>query len=315
MTMQSRRGRAMAADTPRNRHYGHFYAFDEVVDDGRPLLLVHGNCQAESLRVMLEGRYGDEVATARLVPAHELSADDVPHLMRLLARARYLVTQPIVDGYRGIGVGSRQLLGAAPHVAAAVVPVLRWAGLHPSQAIVRTPAGDPPIVPYHDLRTVSACLRGGARPELTLARAAALRELSLAELTTRIEAHGALPVQDVLTRAGARTVHVINHPSNDVLEAVADRVAAHLGLGGPRAFDPGRVLLGGIVAPVGDAAAQLAGLERTRDDTDDVWRIGGMPVPDAEIEAAHRAWYAEHPQALADAARRHARALSLMEAA
>nr|WP_284289671.1 WcbI family polysaccharide biosynthesis putative acetyltransferase [Angustibacter aerolatus] len=34
-------------------------------------------------------------------------------------------------------------------------PVVRYAGLHPWQVIVRTDAGDPPVVPYHDLRTVA----------------------------------------------------------------------------------------------------------------------------------------------------------------
>jgi hypothetical protein len=43
-----------------------------------------------------------------------------------------------------------------PHATVVRWPVIRWAGLHPFQAIVRDPrdpSRDPPIVPYHDLRT------------------------------------------------------------------------------------------------------------------------------------------------------------------
>lgn len=316
-----------AQDTPRNRHYGDFYGLTQpdpsAVTDGRPLLVVHGNCQAESLRVLLDGRYGDRIRTARLVPAHELVEADVPHLLRVLADATYLVTQPVVAGYRGLPVGTSDLLAAAPHLRTAVVPVMRWAGLHPTQAIVRTPAGDPPVVPYHDLRTVAACRRTdaaasiadvvAARPTVSVVAVSALRDASLGELTRRIEAHHAVDVRDVFTRAGRRSAYVINHPTNDALVEVADLVAASLGLGAPREFDPGRTLLGSVVAPLNLDAAALAQVPVTDDDIDAVWRVQGVAVPDEDVAGAHVAWYREHPQALADAVARHGGLLDLME--
>lgn len=312
--------------TPRNLHYGEFYGLTDPVPtadpDGRPVLAVHGNCQAESLRVLLDGRYGDRIRTIRLVPAHELVADDVPHLHRTLAQAQYLVTQPVAPGYRGLPVGTEELLTAAPHVRSTIVPVMRWAGLHPAQVIVRTPAGEPPIVPYHDLRVIAACRRAGdhaARvtsadlPQLDERAVAALRDASLAELTRRIEAHGAVDIRDALTRPGRRSVHVINHPTNDVLVEVADRIAAALDLGAPREYDPGRSLLGALVAPMDERAAAFAQVPMSDDDVARVWQVRGQAVGEDELVAAHAAWYAEHPQALADAVRRHATLLEIVD--
>lgn len=41
--------------TGRRQHYAHFYGLAPLPSDDRPLLVVHGNCQAESLRVLLDG--------------------------------------------------------------------------------------------------------------------------------------------------------------------------------------------------------------------------------------------------------------------
>lgn len=293
--------------TPRNLHYGAFYDLAPI-DEGKPLLLVHGNCQAESLRVLLEGHFGHEVTTARLVPAHELSADDVPYLHRILRRASLLVTQPIVAGYRGLPVGTADLQQVAPQPATCVVPVLRWAGLHPTQAIVRSSAGDPPVAPYHDLRTVLEATTG-KRPHLGVDAARSLRAMSLAALRERTERHAALAVDDLLALPGRRTVHVINHPTNAVLEAVATRLGERLGLGEPRAFDPGRTLLGSVVAPVEEAAATVNGLDA---DPDDTWLVAGERVPGRQVREAHLAWYARHPEALDAALTRHREALEIL---
>lgn len=295
--------------TPRNLHYGAFYGLSPI-DEDKPLLLVHGNCQAESLRILLEGRFGHAVTTARLVPAHELGADDVPYLHRLLRRASLLVTQPIVAGYRGLPVGTGDLQRVAPHLTACVVPVLRWAGLHPAQAIVRSRAGEPPIVPYHDLRTVAEAATG-QRPHLGCAAARSLREMSLAALRERTVRHSAVAIDDLLARRGERTVHVINHPTNAVLDGVAARLGERLGLGAPRTFDPGRTLLYSVVAPIEAAAAAVNGLEA---DPDDTWLVQGEQVPGLQIREAHLAWYARHPEGLDAALTRHRDALNVLGA-
>ena len=92
----------------------------------------------------------------RIAPVHELEAADMGWFLDLVARADVLVTQPIRDNYRGLPVGTRQLRTSARRV---VVPVLRFDGLMPHQAIIRDPDDpslNPPVVPYHDLRTLVA---------------------------------------------------------------------------------------------------------------------------------------------------------------
>lgn len=311
-------------------HYGAFYGLIDLPQDGRPLLLVHGNCQAESLRVLLE-LMAPQVCAVRLVPAHEMTAADVPYLHRLLERAAYLVSQPIVAGYRGLPIGTSDLLAHTSAERTAVVPVLRWAGLHPTQVIVRSSAGDPPTVPYHDLRTVLEAAQSESRDrssgvsvtlssastrfsQLPLEAARALRDLSRAELARRIEARGALDVLDLFERPGRRSVHVINHPTNAVLLDVAARLGDALGLDPIDDVDPGRVLVGSLVAPIDQAAAHLADLPLSDDDRAGVWRVNGEPVPHADVHAAHREWYARHPDALEAALRRHRPALEILEA-
>ena len=125
--------------------------------DDRPLLVVVGNCQAESYRLLLDA--GD-VRTQRIPALHELTPADVPPLLELLSRTALLVSQPTVDDYRGLPVGTRQLHAALPPSArTALVPSLRYAGLHPFHLLVHPPGldrPDPPLVPYHDVRTVLA---------------------------------------------------------------------------------------------------------------------------------------------------------------
>ncbi|MBJ7453748.1 MAG: hypothetical protein JHC71_16940, partial [Blastococcus sp.] len=204
--------------TGRRQHYAHFYGLLPLPRDERPLLLVHGNCQAEALRVLLDGD-ASPVRTVRVPPVHELIAEDLPHLDRLLAEIDVLVSQPVRDGYRGLPLGTAEVLArAGRRPVPVVVPIVRWAALHPFQVIVRTPAGDPPLVPYSDLRTLTLAAGGPALPESPSAAAVrAVRDLSVRELEGRQARHGALPVVDLLDAAGAAAAHTVNHPGNEVL--------------------------------------------------------------------------------------------------
>ena len=79
------------------------------------LLVVVGNCQAESTRKLLmsTGHFTGE----RIAPVHELEAADLDWFAPLIRRADVLVTQPIRDGYRGLPVGTRQLRELLPRTA------------------------------------------------------------------------------------------------------------------------------------------------------------------------------------------------------
>ncbi|MDO5629956.1 MAG: WcbI family polysaccharide biosynthesis putative acetyltransferase [Mobilicoccus sp.] len=229
----------------------------------RPLLVVHGNCQAESLRVLCDAALGDEVASVRVPPVFELEAQDVADFHALMRRTSYLVTQPIVDDYRDLPLGTAQITALLPRSACvARVPVLRWSALMPTHAIVRASGvGDPPVVPYHDLRVLASAARGEAEADLREPSAdavRAVREISAEQLRIRQDHHGTVDALSLFDRTGAQAAWTINHPQNPVLIGVAEQALARLGLTGT-VQDPGRVLLSTTTAPV--SAATLAALD------------------------------------------------------
>ena len=278
-------------DPGRRAHYGDFY---NGPPDAGPLALVHGNCQAEALRVVLAPVTAERMV--RVPPAHELTADDVEPLRALLARATLLVSQPVRDDYRDLPVGTRQLARLLPRAARVLrVPIVRYLGLHPYAAIVRHPsdrAAVPPVVPYHDLRTIAAA---AGRPKAHAAGPAALRAVgaaSVAELMRREKAGCDVRVSDLLEGLGVDAVHTLNHPGNRVVVGLANRVHAALG-GTGEVTDPGRTLLGEVVAPLEPAVLAARGLAAAPREH---WIVRGQTVTEETVRAAHLAWYADHPQ-------------------
>jgi hypothetical protein len=161
---------------------------------------------------------------------------------------------------------------------------------------VRLPDGaEPPVVPYHDLRTLTG--RSPVRPDL-----AAAAEQSRAELARREQRDTDVGVSDLLLDLGLEAVHVLNHPGNALLRALAHRVQQALGCR-PDAPDPGRVLLGGIRAPLEPAALTALGLPVSAARSS--WLVHGEQVPPERVERAQRAWYAERPDAVAAGLARH----------
>lgn len=294
----------------RRHHYGEFYGLRPLPpDDGRPLLVVHGNCQAESLRVLLAGT--DIVRSVRIPAVHELEPDDLPHLQRTLSATQVLVTQPVRADYRDLPVGTEQAVALLPQGARVIrFPVVRYAGLFPFQAIVRAPGvGDPPVVPYHDLRTLVEAATG-VRPA-PAAAPAAYRQIeadSIAELARREAEHDTLVASDLLRAAGAEAAHTINHPGNRVLRGIAERVLARLGH--PSAVaDPGRTLLDSVHAPLAADvldALDLPGPAREH------WVVGGEDVEDARVREEQLRWYAAHEQVVTAGLERHRDALAVL---
>ena len=315
------RRRHRADEDGRRRHYGEFYEVPGVgdPDDDRPLWLVHGNCQAEALRVLLAA--GESYRTVRIPPVHELEPDDVPHLERLVATTSVLLSQPIRADYRDLPLGTDQLAAQLPAGARVLHwPVVRYGGLHPWQVIVRHPADgslDPPVVPYHDLRTVAAAIAeprpGAPVPPLSDYPAVpqAFRDAasaSIAELVRREEAQTDVAVSDVLTGEGAAAAHTINHPGNGVLTALAERVQR--AAGEPVAVtDPGRVLLGGVRAPLDAAVLDALGLTG---EPRDAWLVGGEPVDPATVHETQVEFYRADPRWCEAAVSRHADRMALL---
>lgn len=295
------------ASSGRRTHYADFY-------DARPpagCAIVLGNCQAESLRIAITDT---DLPTVRVPPVHELTAIDLPMLDRALQAARVVVTQPIRDGYRRLTVGTRQVAARLPRsTSLIVVPAVRHRSLHPMQAVVRFPdvdVADPPLVPYHDLRTIAEAL-GTRLPALTPDLVRRIAADSTLALRTREEAADAVPISDVFDRPHAGLLRTMNHPGNPVFIELARRVRERLGL----ALDLppiGRPLLSSIVAPLEPVVAETWQLEAL---LDGFWTIEGERIHADDVAAAHRRWYEEHPDSLAMAADRHAGDLKMLHAA
>ncbi len=316
-------------DEGRRRHYGHFYGLDPL--PGEPgVLIVLGNCQAEALRRLISSVPDPALpSSVRIPPVFELTEEDLPHLRRLLARTAVLVAQPVARDYRGMPLGTEQLAEMLPQGARQVrIPVLYDSGLFPWQVTVRhpdRPDEDPPVVPYHDLRTLSQAAAelgmegvlgipdagpaadegevavGAPRLPLTAGTVQSLAADSLERLRAREQGHGTLVVTDELARMDTPGFHTINHPSNEVLALLAARVRAELGAD-PQVEVPDRVMLGDVLAPIEQQVLDGLGLEGPARDH---WVVGGREVPDTQVQQAHLGWYRENPEAVRAGVQRH----------
>ncbi|MEI3868254.1 WcbI family polysaccharide biosynthesis putative acetyltransferase [Microbacterium sp. CCNWLW134] len=280
----------------RQQHYAEFFGLSPVPDRYG---VVVGNCQAESLRIVLDA---PDRRFLRVPPVHEMTADEAARLHEIITDAAYVVTQPIRPDYRGLPLGTRQL-AAATGGAVLTVPSVRFAGLQPFQAAIRVPGvdEDPPIVAYHDVRTLAEAGGIATRTALEPGDVRRVAQDSLGELRAR-EQHIDVPVSDLygtgrngdLTAEHARTV---NHPGNAIWLPLGARVLEALGLDGP-VHDPGRPLLASVRSPLIPEVVEAWSLTeppRTH------WLVEGRPVDDADVREAHRRWYAAHP-AFVDAA-------------
>ncbi|WP_440709368.1 WcbI family polysaccharide biosynthesis putative acetyltransferase [Herbiconiux sp. YIM B11900] len=287
---------------------------EAVPADARVLLSV-GNCQAESVRAVMP----EALTTVRTPPVHELTAAEATQLHAWLERADFVVLQPIRDDYRGLPVGTRQLLASTrAGTGVAVLPVIRFAGLYPRHLIIRPPSDTsltPPLVAYHDAGVLMEAA-GSALPALTARATAAIAAASTGELREREQRHGTVVVSDLFASPTFDSMRTINHPGNPVWAALGARTLEALGLAqgstGLSPRDPGRPLLDSVHAPREQAVIDAFGLDA--ESTSD-WTVDGCAVPSAEVRLAHLRWYAEHPDAVTAGLHRHATTLRELAAA
>ncbi len=311
-------------DEGRLRHYGHFYGLEDLPEGD--LLLVWGNCQAESYRRLLGGEPGTAMLgdsglnTVRVPPAFEIQPDEVEHLERLLTRTRALVTQPIPQDYRGMPIGTAQLIAQLPEDAPVVrIPVVYDTSRFPWQVTLRNwkfapgaaerPGEDPPVVPYHDLRVLAEAATGRRRevaPEALRAAAAA----SVQALRTREEAKRTVSMADIVAGERGTGFYTVNHPTNVVLTRVAERTAEQFPFEVTvQPVPETRVLLGGVRAPL--HASVVEALELEAEPTED-WSVGGELIPDEQMRQTHLEWYAQNPLAVEVGMRKYADQLRLL---
>ncbi|MCG7596603.1 WcbI family polysaccharide biosynthesis putative acetyltransferase [Mycobacterium sp. PSTR-4-N] len=275
-----------------------------------PLWLVVGNCQAEALRRVLDSVPARPYRTVRIPPVHELTQQDLPHLDALLGQAAVLLSQPVRPDYRGLPVGTGQLVERL-NAGARVVrwPVIRYAGLYPFQVIVRRPADrslTPPVVPYHDLRTIAAA-RAGRSPddpwdvEVSAEQLRTVAALSRDELAMREARDCDVGVSDLLAGLGVDAAHTINHPGNAVLIALAGRILDHLGAT-VTVGSLDTVLLSSVTAPLEARVLGALGLSGT---PRRAWCQHGTTIAPEDVHSAQLRWYGRNPDFLDLAVQRH----------
>ncbi len=208
--------------------------------------------------------------------------------------------------YHQLPIGTAQLVERLPATARHVVaPIVRFSGLHPHHVVVHPPElidPLPPLVVYHDLVTaVAAAWTRSGRPvpaealaPLTPAGVRGVAALSIAELARRERATGSVRVSDLLLEPRFETMRTINHPGNRVLEPLARRLRAALGLPErPLARVP--PLLTSVIAPRDPVVATVY------DPTvvpSSAWHVEGVEIPGREVRRAHAAFYSERPDVL-----------------
>ena len=298
------------SDSGRIRHYADFYGRAVDAASHRPLWLVIGNCQAEALRSALDTLPDPPYRTVRVPPVHELDAADLPYLDALLGRTSLLLSQPIRDDYRGLPIGTAQLAARLPAGAAVLRwPVIRYAGLYPFHVIARRPADRsvvPPVVPYHDVRTVAAALSGRSPldpwdVDVTPEALRAVAESSIAELAEREHRDTDVAVSDVFAAAGRDAAHAINHPGNTVLTVLADRILEACGVSGRVRLD-GAALLGSVYAPLEQRVLDAQGIAGRPRDT---WWFHGASIDPERVHRVHMEWYRHNDDFPVLAVQRH----------
>lgn len=272
---------------------------DSPLPDGFGLVV--GNCQAETMRILL---HADDRPTVRVPPVHEMDAADTARLHELLPRASFLVAQPVREDYHGLPLGTRQLAAAlSRHARLVTFPVVRYTGLHPFQAALHVSGIDeiPPVVAYHDVRTLAAVAGLPVAPRLTRRAVEQVAADSLDELRRREQSID-VAASDLLQPTSGEVMRTVNHPGNAVWMPLAQRVLEALGDAG-MPTDPGRPLLDAVRAPLEEWVVDAWGLP---DEPRARWRADGVEIEPELVAAAHREWYLAHP-AFVDAAVRRLR--------
>lgn len=285
----------------RRRHYGEFYGLAPLPDRFGVVL---GNCQAESFRMVMDS---PDHRFVRVPAVHEMTAADTERLHEIVRSADTVVSQPIRDDYRDLPLGSRQIAAIADGRMLTVPPV-RFAGLHPFQSAIRVPGveGDPPVVAYHDIRTLAAAAGIDVVPALTPDDVRAVGRMSVDTLRTR-EKSADVPVSDLFDAVTADHARTVNHPGDAVWMPLGARLLEALGHAG-NPTDPGHPLLDSVQAPLEPEVIEAWGLS---DEPRGHWIVEGASIDDAEVRAAHREWYAAHPDFVAAALTRLAPLLDI----
>jgi len=217
---------------------------DQDVGEAKKVAVIHGNCQADALTSLLPSSpaFAREFEVSRIPAVHEVTSDDLPVLRDTLARADVIITQAVRDDYRGLPVGTDQILELAPGARVVRIPALYSDATFPYQVYLRDADGlpvDAPTTVYHDLRALALAAAGSSAgdvqalaehrpPADALRHIAAIGDERLAEL----EAGSDIEITDVILdpHHRASSFWTVNHPTLQTLDVLAERIQAALGL-------------------------------------------------------------------------------------
>lgn len=284
----------------------------------KPLLVAIGNCQISAVSVLLKHSttFRDSYRVAALPGVHEIPAADVPLLHSLVGRASVLLTQQVRENYRGLEVGTATLSNLldsdARHL---LMSTVYFRGDHPTTVYVHRADGAavraPLTAEYHDLRVIAAAaaseddtaaLRHFEHEVIEPEVLRRVRDESEDELRRRDEKVDIASADLLRELAGRPCVWTPNHPTNAVVQYLASRIAAALGLA-DLTHTTRPELLGEIRIP----ALEGPSSSRRRE-----WMIHGSPVDESEIFRQHLAFYRSQPDVLSLALSEHASSLKLM---
>lgn len=264
-----------------------------------PLWVIHGGPQADPLRRILTTDVHAPYIAVSATSADELTAADLPTFLRLLNHADAFICENLPRGYRGLPIGFEDLLPhLRPGIPVVTFPRVGYAGLHPFQ-VGRDPAAglpDPPLVPYHDLRSVAAATET-VPPEQarhTFPSDQVIREFAAWQLLRirREESRTDVSIAGSVRSAGLEAVHTVDRPGNILLLTIARDILAALDAE-DTIIDPTAVLYGQYRSPVDPRIAQALGTPVPETDT---WSANGKDLTLEEIRDAQIAWYREHPE-------------------
>lgn len=296
-----------------------------------PIALVYGNCQAEAVRRILLSHpdFAADFHLLRVPAVHEISGRELGLIQRLLPRVEVLITQPVKAGYRGLPLGTEQIVERiAPAARVIRYPVAYFEGVFPFHVYVNADGGPiatpAPFTDYHDLRLLHAAGQGWS-PATTLDWLSGLRldpewirrnaDASLAELQRR-EAELTVRLSEVIRRPEnlVSSFHTINHPANTLVAQVAEQALAQLGYpDAARVATSRQTYLDHLKAPREPQILRALGTEPEPDEPQ-TWRTASGVYSTVDVVRAHLALYAADPALLAAGLAKHRDRLQVLTA-
>jgi hypothetical protein len=296
--------------------------------DHRPIALVYGNCQAEATRRILATHpaFSQQYQLLRVPAVHEITPRELALIESRLPEVEVLIAQTIKPGYRGMALGTSQLVDKLPSSATVLrYPVAYFEGTFPFHVYVNRGnnplAASAPITDYHDLRTLYAASRGWDTAT-TLRRLDELQldpnwvrdnaQRSLKELSSRESTFDA-QLTETIRQHPTSSFKTINHPVNGLVTEVARQLLTRLGYqDADLVLESRQVYLDHMTAPLEPQIVRALGGEAGADENGG-WTTSAGIFSRRQVVEAHLAGYAADPGLLADGLRKHAERLSTLE--